>query len=195
MKREELRQAIAKKKAALLELDRRRGATERELEALERELNDLESRQPQSPFRDDRQSIAEPATSREKVALFRSLFRGREDVYPVLWTNAKTGRTGYAPACANEWVRGVCEKPRVRCGECPNQAFMPMAARVILEHLQGRNVIGIYPMLREETCWFLAADFDKGDWRADVRAFRQASEQAGVPVSVERSRSGNGAHA
>ena len=84
------------------------------------------------------------ATAAEKIALFRSLFRGRDDVFPVLWTNTRTGRTGYAPACGNEWKRGVCEKPRIRCGECPNQAFLPIRDRVILDHLQGRHVVGVY---------------------------------------------------
>jgi superfamily II DNA or RNA helicase len=191
VRKDKLQQAIGEKRAALRELDRQRDAVERELEALERELSTLGSVTPRTA----QSSTAEPKTPSEKVALFRSLFRGREDIYPALWTNAKTGRTGYAPTCANEWVRGVCEKPRVRCGECPNQAFIPMTEQVVLEHLQGRKVVGVYPMLREETCWFLAADFDKGDWMGDVAAFRQVSEAAGLSVAVERSRSGNGAHA
>src|SRR3989449_8285617 len=135
-----------------------------------------------------------PVTSSEKVALFRSMFRGREDVYPKLWTNAKTGRKGYAPACANEWVRDVCEKPRIKCGECPNQAFLAVEDRVILDHLQGRHVVGVYPLLTDETCWFLAADFDKTSWTDDVAAFMETCRMAGLPAAVERSRSGNGAH-
>ena len=78
---------------------------------------------------------------------------------------------GYAPACANEWVQGVCEKPRVKCGECPHQAFLTVADQVIVDHLQGRHVIGVYAMLEAETCWFLAVDFDKQSWREDVGAF------------------------
>src|SRR2546422_7712764 len=135
-----------------------------------------------------------PVTSSEKVALFRSMFRGREDVYPNLGTNAKTGRKGYAPACANEWVRDVCEKPRIKCGECPNQAFLAVEDRVILDHLQGRHVVGVYPLLTDETCWFLAADFDKASWTDDVAAFMETCRMAGLPAAVERSRSGNGAH-
>ena len=132
-------------------------------------------------------------TSSEKVALFRSLFRGRQDVYPKFWTNTKTGRKGYAPACANEWVRDVCEKPRVKCGECPNQAFLAVEDRVILDHLQGRHVVGVYPLLTDET-WFLAADFDKASWSDDVGAFMETCRTLGLPAAVERSRSGNGAH-
>jgi len=135
-----------------------------------------------------------PATSTEKVALFRSRFRGREDLYPRFWSNARTGRKGYAPACANEWVRGVCEKPRVKCSECPNQAFLPVEDQVILDHLQGRHVVGVYPLLTDETCWFVAADFDKTSWTDDVGAFVETCRAAGLLAAVERSRSGNGAH-
>ena len=84
----------------------------------------------------------------EKIALFSQLFRGREDVYPKLWQNKKTAKKGYSPACSNEWVRRVCEKPRIKCGDCPNQAFLPVSTDVVLGHLQGRHVIGVYPILR-----------------------------------------------
>jgi len=135
-----------------------------------------------------------PSTAAEKVALFRSRFRGREDIYPRFWTNARTGRKGYAPACGNEWVREVCEKPRVKCGECPNQAFLLVENQVILDHLQGRHVVGVYPLLSDETCWFLAADFDKTSWIDDVAAFVETCRANALPAAVERSRSGNGAH-
>ena len=138
--------------------------------------------------------LSASSTAVEKIALFRSRFRGREDVYPRFWSNARTGRQGYAPACGNEWVRGVCEKPRVKCGECPNQAFLPVEDQVILDHLQGRHVVGVYPLLADETCWFLAADFDKTSWTDDVAAFVETCRVAGLPGTVERSRSGNGAH-
>ncbi|MCA8973228.1 MAG: restriction endonuclease subunit R, partial [Planctomycetes bacterium] len=130
----------------------------------------------------------------DKVRLFGSLFRGRPDVYPKLWINSKKGTKGYSPACTNEWVRGVCEKPRVKCGECPRQAFQPIDDDTILGHLQGRHVIGVYPMLFDESCWFLAADFDKGNWMEDVASFVATCRGHDVPVAVERSRSGNGAH-
>jgi len=115
-------------------------------------------------------------------------------VYPKLWQNQKTGKKGHSPACANEWVRGVCEKPRVKCGECLNQAFLLVSADVILNHLQGRYVIGVYPMLQDETCWFLAADFDKECWREDVLAFTETCRRIGISYAIERSRSGNGGH-
>ena len=139
-------------------------------------------------------SPSPPSTAGEKVALFRSLFRGRDDVFPKLWVNPRTDRKGYAPACSNEWVRGVCEKPRVKCSECPNQAFISLSDQVVLDHLQGRHVMGVYPLLPDDTCWFLAADFDEASWADDVAAFVETSRAVGLPSAVERSRSGNGAH-
>lgn len=137
-----------------------------------------------------------------KVGLFRSLFRGREDVFPRRWENSKTGKAGYAPVCRNEWVRGVCAKPAVKCGECANQSFVPVTDDILAAHLKGRGfdgapnfTIGVYPLLANETCWFMAADFDKTTWMRDVAAFRDTARARGVPVAVERSRSGNGAHA
>src|SRR4029078_6578887 len=91
-----------------------------------------------------------PRTGAEKIRLFRSLFRGRTDVFPKRWENAKQERRGYAPAFANEWLRGVCGKPKVRCGECPNQAFLEVEDRVIADHLGGKNTAGVYPLLRED---------------------------------------------
>jgi hypothetical protein len=136
-----------------------------------------------------------PSSVTGKVALFRALFRGREDVFPKLWINRKTAVKGYSPACANEWRRGVCEKPRVRCGDCRQQNFVPVEDRAVIAHLRGQHVMGVYPLLADETCWFLAADFDKHSWTDDVAAFRETCEHLGVPVAIERSRSGNGAHA
>jgi len=147
-----------------------------------------------------RVTMASPTV--DKIALFKSLFRGREEVFPRRWENPKTGKAGYSPVCRNEWVRGVCGKPGIKCGECPNQAFLPLGDDVLRSHLTGKSVgnsadftAGIYSMLPDETCWFLAADFDKKSWMRDVAAFRDTSRMKGVPVAIERSRSGNGAHA
>lgn len=150
-----------------------------------------------SPARPPVTNSASPA---EKVALFRSLFRGREDVYPRRFESRKTGKAGYAPACANEWVRGVCEKPKIKCAECPHRAFLPVTDEVVRWHLSGRDelgrafVMGVYPMLLDETCLFLAVDFDKENWQADTGAFVATCRELDVPVALERSRSGNGAH-
>ena len=187
--------AIARKKNEVGELERRRQFAESELRRLETELETLDATGRDPLLESQHSTITIPVSGAEKVALFRSLFRGRDDVFPLLWTNRRTGRTGYAPACGNEWVPGVCDKPRVRCGECPNQAFLPVRDQVILDHLQGRHVAGVYALLRDETCWFLAADFDGADWMKDVAAFRETCRSADLPVAVERSRSGNGGHA
>ena len=144
-----------------------------------------------------------PASNAEKVSLFRSLFRGREDVFPKRWENARTGKSGYSLACAVEWEPGVCVKrdapgrkgPKATCGACPNQAFLPVTDEEISRHLRGDHVMGAYPLLADETCWFLAVDFDKKAWQDDVSAFVETCRRHGVPVAVERSRSGNGAHA
>ena len=192
---EALRAEIAERKAEVRALDRQHAVAQAELRRLKAELAALEDASPVSLCGTTGSGTPVPETAAAKVALFRSLFRGRDDVYPKLWVNAKSGRTGYAPACGNEWVRGVCDKRRVRCGDCPNQAFLAVSAQVIADHLQGRIVVGVYPLLADETCWLLAADFDKGNWEADAGAYRDACKAAGVPVSIERSRSGDGAHA
>src|SRR2546422_3716184 len=137
-----------------------------------------------------------PAT---KIELFRSLFRGREDVYPRRFESRKTGRSGYAPACGNEWVRGICEKPRIKCTDCPNRRFLRVTDEVIAWHLSGRDghghdfVMGVYPMFLDETCFFLAVDFDGESWQQDAQAFVETSRRFEVPAALERSRSGNGA--
>ena len=141
----------------------------------------------------------EPESSRfstvEKVALFRRLFRGRTDVYPIRWESKTTGNSGYAPACGNEWLAGVCEKPRIKCGECNNRLLIPLSDQVIYEHLAGKRTVGVYPLLPDDTCHFFAADFDEAQWREDAKAFYQSCQELGVPVALEISRSGNGAHA
>jgi superfamily II DNA or RNA helicase len=129
-----------------------------------------------------------------KLRLFRDLFRGREDVFAVRWENHSRNRSGYSPRCANEWRHGVCGKPKVRCGECTSQAFVGFDDRQLLAHLQGRQVIGIYPLLPDDCCWLLAIDLDRGSWRADVQALAKTCRSFGLHPAIERSRSGNGAH-
>ena len=135
-----------------------------------------------------------PTTHPGKVALFASLFRGREDVFPRSWTNERKGTKGWAPYCSNEWKRPLCQKPKVKCSECSHQAFGSVTPQVIQDHLQGHHVIGVYPLMRNERCRLLAIDFDKGSWIDDVGAFTETCRAVGLPAAVERSRSGNGAH-
>ena len=105
---------------------------------------------------------SQPATTfDDKTATFLSYFHGREDVYAKLWVNNRTGKRGYSPACKHEWVRSLCRKPAVKCSECPNQQFLAFDEATIRQHLEGRQVIGVYPMLKDESCHFIAIDFDK----------------------------------
>ncbi|MFT3906694.1 MAG: DEAD/DEAH box helicase family protein [Steroidobacteraceae bacterium] len=136
-----------------------------------------------------------PLTTDEKVALFRSLFRGRTDVYPVRWESKTTGKSGYSPACANEWRPGVCEKPRIKCGDCGNRLLISLSDKIIYGHLAGEHTVGLYPLLEDDTCYFLAVDFDDAEWREDAGAFMQSCVELGVPAALEISRSGEGAHA
>lgn len=136
-----------------------------------------------------------PLTPDQKIALFRSLLACRTDVYPRLWENPKTGRKGYSPVCRNEWIRSVCEKPRVKCTDCPHQAFPPLDANAVRDHLTGRHTIGTYAIRADDTCIFLAADFDGPGWRDDLTAYRRAAANLGLSLAAERSRSGNGGHA
>jgi hypothetical protein len=127
--------------------------------------------------------------------LFRKLFRGRSDVYPVRWESSRSGRSGYAPACANEWQPGICEKPRVKCADCDHRRFLPVTDAVIYDHLAGKKTVGVYPLLTDDTCHLLAVDFDKDGWQDDARAFVASCRELTVPAALEISRSGNGAHA
>lgn len=145
------------------------------------------------------QKITKLAPPGAKIALFRSLFRGREDVFARRWQSAKTGKSGYAPACANEWKEGVCLKPKGSCAKCERQELMPLTDAVIDRHLRGqdslgRDVVGVYPILPDDTCRFLALDFDDEGWQKNVNAVRTVCARWDLPCAVERSRSGSGAH-
>ena len=176
------------------------------IKEIEAELHDLEARRQGllAEMRDIR-SAAEspelplgkgtPGTNEEKIDLFLSLFGARRSVYPKLWINLKKGSKGYSPACSNEWVHGVCEKPRVKCSDCPNQNFPPLDHSAIHSHLIGRHTIGTYAIREDDGCIFLAADFDGDGWMQDIEAYRRAAEQMGISIGIERSRSGNGGHA
>lgn len=145
-------------------------------------------------------NISQKSTSPEKIFFFRSLFRGREDLYPQRFESRKTEKAGYSPACGNEWVRGICEKPKIKCSECRHCCFLPITDDVIRWHLSGHDdigkdfVMGIYPMLLDETCFFLAADFDKSSWQEDAKGFLKTCKSLNIPAAMERSRSGRGAH-
>ena len=130
----------------------------------------------------------------ERIRLFLSFFKGRDDVYARLWSSKRSGKEGYSPACKNEWVQDICEKKKVRCASCPSREFIPLTDETIRNHLEGLQTIGIYPLLPEGRCHFLAIDFDKDSWREDAAALLGTSRLKGIPAALERSRSGNGAH-
>src|SRR5262249_18950392 len=128
------------------------------------------------------------------------LFRGRDDVFPRRYVNYKTGRSGYAPACANEWLQGICEKPRVKCALCQHQRFLPLTDDDIRRHLTGNDddgrefVLGVYPLLLDETCFFLAINLNKADWQEHATQFLATCRRLDLPAALERSRSGFDAH-
>ncbi len=128
--------------------------------------------------------VTEQSTIQEKVRLFRSLFRGREDVYAAFWANERTGKKGYAPACEDPWA-GRSSAPR---------KYLPLTDEVVRAHLEGVKTIGVYPLLQDSSCWFLACDFDKQSWALDAVAFLECCARFRIPACLERSRSGNGGH-
>lgn len=136
----------------------------------------------------------------EKIRFFRSLFRGREDVYAQRFQSRKTGRSGYSPACANEWARGLCGKPATKCAKCSSRRFLLVSDENIRWHLTGALpagnpfVMGVYPMLMDETVSFLAMDLDGEGWQEDAWALWESCVELNLPVCLERSRSGNGGH-
>jgi len=122
----------------------------------------------------------------DKIAFFRRLFQGRDDVYAVRW-RGKDGKTGYSPASLKNWDKRDAQGR-------PERTFLPLTHEAVQNHLTGRETLGVYPLLPDETCWFLAADFDKEGWQEDALAFLQTCEASGIPAALERSRSGKGGH-
>jgi superfamily II DNA or RNA helicase len=183
----------------LADLNDERMALERELEAFEQQIISDSHVAAEKPVFANA-PVTNSSPSMEKLELFRQLFSGRPDVFPVRWENRTDGRTGYSPACSNEWAKGICGKPKVKCGDCPHQAFIPYSEDIIEKHLRGGDarssdfVAGVYPLLQDETCWFLAADFDKESWADDTRALLATCRAKGIAAALERSRSGNGGH-
>jgi superfamily II DNA or RNA helicase/very-short-patch-repair endonuclease len=161
----------------------------------------VEAARPVSIARDRQDGLVHHLSPPEsKIALFRSLFRGRDDVYPRRFESRQTGKSGYQPACGNEWAPGLCEKPKIKCAACPNQQFLPVTDHVVRWHLSGHDdsgrdfVMGVYPLLRDDTCFFLAADLDKAEWQEDAQAILETCRRLDLAAALERSRSGNGGH-
>src|SRR5262249_799953 len=136
-----------------------------QLEAIEIErlrlvarLREIECEQKPSPPPSLVTTVTNGSPAADKIALFRRLFAGRTVVFPARWENRKSGRSGFAPACAKEWMRGVCGKPQVRWGECPSQSFTPVTGEVIEAHLRGEDRVRHNG--RDDICRILAVDFD-----------------------------------
>lgn len=144
-------------------------------------------------------SINKYSTPEEKIELFLSLFQGRMDVFAKRCYSKKHDSSYYIPACKNEWIRGLCDRTRVKCKDCSNRNLLPLTEEVINSHLRnkderGAGIVGIYPLFPDETCLFLAVDFDEEKWKENVNTFRSVCHTYNIPIAIERSRSGNGAH-
>ncbi|MFH1955192.1 MAG: DEAD/DEAH box helicase family protein [Pseudomonadota bacterium] len=199
----EIDQQIEAVERELAGLDKKRAAILEQMEALRREKSGISQGSPVSFLVNGRTPVTNQSSQEDKISLFRTLFRGREDVYPKRFESKKTGTSGYQPVCRNEWVKGICGKPRIRCGNCQNRKFLPVTDDVIRNHLLGYDpqkktkpdfAVGVYPLLPDETCWFIAADFDQSTWMQDVSRFLEICKSFRIPAAVERSRSGNGGH-
>lgn len=144
-------------------------------------------------------AVNRKSTAQEKIKLFKSLFRGRDDVFALRWQNVHTAKSGYSPVCKNKFSQGKCDLRKIPCASCSYREMLPLNNENYFNHLRGASttcsdVIGLYPLLTDSTCFFLALDFDEADWRKDVSAVRQICADFDIPASVEISRSGNGAH-
>ena len=139
----------------------------------------------------------------ERLRLFQSLFKGREDVFARRWFSKTTGKSGYQPVCINEWKQGICDKKKYRGVICPNRNFAPLTTQDMYRHLEGKDeyccdVVGLYAIMQDNNCAFLCADFDdkncKYGYKEDVLAYVGVCREWLIPYAIERSRSGNGAH-
>lgn len=187
----EIQDQIAQLHATLRRLEKEKLDILTEISLLTKQLEESAKHQPQSNY-----------SPQQKIDIFMNLFKGRKQVFAKRWENLRTQKHGYSPACANEWVHGICNKPKIKCSDCKNQSFLPITANEIHKHLGGDEVygakkdytIGLYPMLENNHCWFLAVDFDKDNWQQDVIAFIATCNKKCLPAYIEKSRSGKGAH-
>lgn len=185
---------LKKAEQELFELDQRRAHLNEQIKRLKDKCRQYKD------FRTQR-TIHSRFAEHEKISIFRSLFKGREDIFARRFESKTSGKSGYMPVCRNEWKYGLCGKPKIKCADCQNRNFTPINDAIIRSHLLGKDesgrdfTIGIYPILSDDTCYFIAVDFDKNSWEIDTKAFLQTAKKINVPVCVEKSRSGNGAHA
>jgi len=179
-------------------------STQMQLQKVEEENVQLRQRLAvYEPKTEKEPSAMQLMSPQEKVALYMRLFRGRDDVFARRWHSRTTGKGGYQPVCRKEWDRIVCDKKKYKCTDCPNREFVPLTAEHIYQHLKGndeecRDVVGVYAILKDNTCFFLCVDFDDKNcthgYKDDVSAFVGVCREWNIPALIERSRSGNGAH-
>jgi len=194
--RQRLEQQLTIEESQLEEAERARNGNRLRISELKAKLAELSIDEPPNATAAallDGQ-LTQTFSTEQKLTIFQQLFRGREDVYPLRWQSKKTGASGYMPECSNKFVPGVCDIEQVRCHACPNRKYRPVTDNAMLAHLKGQHVMGVYPLLPDDTCWFLAIDFDKDRWQADIAAVHNTCKTLDIPVYVERSRSGNGGH-
>ena len=174
---------------------------------------------------DNENLVSRTSSPQEKINLFKSLFVGRQDVFALRWQNSKSGKSGYSPVCANKWLSGKCDMKKYSCSTCPFKLPVRLDDKYFYNHLAGkdelaRDVIGLYPLLPENLCLFLAIDFDahapkaqttitsthandqksynhkenEALWKSDILAVHKTSSELNIPSYMEISRSGNGGH-
>lgn len=189
---EQILQAIAQAEAALERLDQNRFQVVSELQKLRTRHAALVAGKSNIGVLDQTTDQTTKYSSPEnKIHLFADLFRGRQDVFARYWFSQKSGKKGYSPVCEYEWQPGICTKPEKKCAACK---YTPLTHEILRAHLEGKNVVGIYPLLQDETCCFLAVDFDGEGWQQNTKAFLETCQTFRVPAALERSRSGNGGH-
>ena len=154
----------------------------------------------------DSNLVTRLSTPQEKINLYKSIFIGRQDVFALRWHNAKSGKSGYSPVCANKFAVGKCDLKKHNCATCPYKLPVALNDSYIFNHLAGRDelcrdVIGLYPLMEGNLCRFLAIDFDShdkkiqtSDWKSDILAVHKACSDFAVSSYIEISRSGNGGH-
>ena len=139
--------------------------------------------------------MSDKLTAQEKIDIYKNLFRGRDDVFATRWESNDKTKTGYTPACLNEWKRGACVKiDKGKCKDCQNQKYASLSEYYIEQHLRGYKTYGMYPLLDGNDSYFIVADFDGENWQAEAAKFIEKCDEYHLPAYLERSRSGNGGH-
>ncbi len=162
-----------------------------ELDSLEQSISKTSENQ--------NKKITRTSSPEKKIELFMNLFRGRQDIFALRWENEKTKQSGYSPVCKNKWNKAKCDMKKYPCKVCPYKELEILSEKYIYNHLAGKDdschdVIGLYPLLKDDTCFFLALDFDEKTWINDIMSVKQICNKYEIPASIEISRSGNGAH-